>query len=117
MDYKHISANLIGNATQNAEIKQAKESGTRYGDFHLAVSGRKEGDETSFFPVRCFGKLADGLAGIQKGTKVFVTGDLEISSYEADDGTKRMGYRVIADTYRILSNERHRGNDSSEVAE
>ena len=101
MDYQNITVNLIGNATHDAEIKQAKESDNRYGDFRLAVRDRK--DETHFFPVRCFGKLGESVANIKKGAKLFVAGELEIGSYEGEDGQKRMTFKVIADTYRILN--------------
>ena len=96
--------NLIGNATRDGEVKKAKESGNPYGDFRLAVRNRK--DETTFFPVRCFGKLAESVSNIKKGTKLFVDGELEISSFDGDDGNKRMTFKVIAGTYRILTNGR-----------
>lgn len=104
MDYQKISAVLIGNATQDAEVKQAKESGNPYGDFRLAVRNRQ--GETNYFPVRCFGKLAEGLSAIQKGTRVFVEGELEMGSFTGDEGEKRMTFRVLANTYRILGNGR-----------
>ncbi len=43
---------------------------------------------------------------IKKGTKLFVTGELEISSFTGDEGGKRMTFRVVADTYRILGSGR-----------
>ena len=104
VDYQKISAFLIGNATHDAEIKLARDSENRYGDFRLAV--RNRAGETQFFPVRCFGKLAEGLAGIKKGTKVFVDGELEIASFDGEDGNKRVTFRVLANTYRILVNGR-----------
>ena len=104
MDYHKIAAILIGNATRDAEIKVARDSENRYGDFRLAVRNRS--GETQFFPLRCFGKLADGLPGVKKGTKVFVDGELEIASFEGEDGNKRMTFRIVANTYRILSNGR-----------
>jgi hypothetical protein len=49
----------MGNATCAAEGKKAKGSGNAYGNFILAVKNRQR--ETTFYPVRCFGKLADGV--------------------------------------------------------
>jgi len=72
---------------------------------------RDRRDHTTFFPVRCFGKLVDGLSGIRKGAKVFVDGELEVSSYEGNDGEKRMGFRVLANTYRILGNGRRTADE------
>lgn len=93
-------------------MKQAKESGKPYGDFRLAVRNRQ--GETTYFPIRCFGKLAEAVTAIQKGTKVFVDGELEISSFEAAEGGKRMIFRVIANTYRILTNGRPLSAEPSE---
>ena len=100
MDYQNITVNLIGNATHDAEIKAAQESDKRYGDFRLAVRDRN--DETHYFPVRCFGKLGESVTNIKKGAKLFVAGELEIGSFDGDDGQKRMTFKVVADTYRIL---------------
>lgn len=105
MDYQKMTAFLIGNATHDAEIKLARDSEKRYGDFRLAVRNRE--GETLYFPVRCFGKLAEGMTGIKKGTKVFVDGELEIASFAGDDGDKRMTFRVVANTFRILASGRN----------
>jgi single-stranded DNA-binding protein len=104
VDYQKITAFLIGNATHDAEVKLARDSEHRYADFRLAVRNRE--GETVYFPVRCFGKLVEGVSGIRKGTKLFVDGDLEIASFDGEDGTKRMSFRVVANTYRILSHDR-----------
>jgi single-stranded DNA-binding protein len=105
---------LIGNATHNAEIKLARDSEHRYGDFRLAVRNRQ--GETTYFPVRCFGKLVEGLTGVTKGAKVFVDGELEIASFDGEDGNKRMTFRVVANTYRILTAGRN-GSPEPSVAQ
>jgi single stranded DNA-binding protein len=104
LDFQKISVCLIGNATKDAVVKTAKESGTAYGDFHLAVRDRQK--ETHYFPVRCFGKLAENVATIKKGAKVFVDGELELGAFAGEDGTKQMTFRVVANAYRILGNGR-----------
>jgi single stranded DNA-binding protein len=114
MDYQKIAACLIGNVTKDAIVKKAKESGNTYGDFHLAVRNRQ--GETHFFPIRCFAKLAEGLTAVKKGAKVFVEGELEISSFASEEGGKRIMFRVIANTYRILGTG-HRAEASEAAAE
>ena len=104
MDYQRISVSLIGNATKDAAVKQAKESGNAYGDFTVAVRDRQQ--ETHFFPVRCFGKLAERVTNIKKGAKVFVDGELELGSFAGEDGKKQMTFRVLASAYRLLGNGR-----------
>ena len=114
MDYQGITVNLIGNATHDAEVKRAKESGNQYGDFRLAVKNRQR--ETTYFPIRCFGKLAEGVSGIKKGTKVFVAGDLELSTFTNEEGKKQVNFRVLADTYRILNGGRRASEDNPDDA-
>ena len=112
MDYERIAVFLIGNATRDGEVKEAKaEGGQQYGDFRLAVRDRK--DETTYFPIRCFGKLAESVVNIKKGARVFVDGDLEISSFEGEEGERRMTFRAIANTYRILGSGRILGASRS----
>jgi single-strand DNA-binding protein len=98
MDYQKII--LVGNATKDAEVKQP-EGKTAYAYFTLAVSRTKE--QTTFFPVRLFGKLAETCEIVKKGTKVLVEGRLDISEYTNEEDQKRMTFRVLADTYRLLS--------------
>jgi hypothetical protein len=45
------SVSLIGNTTKDAEMKEVKESGNLYGDYHLAVQDHQQA--THYFPVRC----------------------------------------------------------------
>jgi single-stranded DNA-binding protein len=113
MDYQKITASLIGNATRDAEIKLARDSENRYGDFHMAV--RNHTGETLYVPVRCFGKVAEGIASIKKGTKIFVQGNLEIASFANGEGDKRVTFRVVASAYRILAPGRNRLPDLETV--
>ena len=99
---------MIGNATNDAAIKQAKNSDTRYGDFSLAV--RNRAGETDYFPIRCFGKLAESMTAIKKGMKLFVVGELEISAFTTAEVNKPMTSRVTAETYRILGHAKQVSN-------
>ena len=63
------------------------------------------------------GTLSVSVSNIQKGTKLFVVGELEISSFDGDDGNKRMTFKVIADTYRILGNGRRHAEKRPEAVE
>ena len=97
MDYQKMI--IVGNATKDAEIHQS-EGKAAYGDFTLAVSRTK--DETTFFPVRVFGKLAETCENVQKGVKLLEDGKLDISEYADKEGQKRMTFGILADTYRLL---------------
>ena len=97
MDYQKMI--IVGNATKDAEIHQS-EGKAAYADFAVAVSTAK--DQTTFFPIRAFGKLADTCENVKKGVKVLVEGRLDISDYTDKEGQKRMTFRILADTYRLL---------------
>ena len=97
MDYQKII--LVGNTTKDAEVKRS-EGKKAYADLTLAVSRNKE--QTTFFPIRVFGKLAEACRDVKKGAKVLVEGRLDISDYLDPEGQKRMTFRVVADAYRLL---------------
>ena len=93
MDYQKMI--IVGNATKDAEIHR-DEGKVAYADFTLAVSRTKE--QTTFFPVRLFGKLAEACENVKKGIKVLVDGKLDISEYTDNEGQKRITFRILADT-------------------
>ncbi len=95
----HQKMIIVGNAIKDAEVKQS-EGKTTYADFTVAVSRTK--DQTTFPPMRVFGKLAETSENIKKGVKVFVEGRLDISEYTDKEGQKRITFRILADTYRLL---------------
>ncbi len=97
MDYQKLI--LVGNTTKDAEIKQP-EGKTTYADFTLGVSRTKE--QTTFFLIRVFGTLAETCEMVKKGAKVLVEGKLDIDEYTDKEGQKRMTFRVLADSYRLL---------------
>ena len=74
MDYQKII--LLGNTTDKAEVKQAK-NGAPYALFSVGIGKGK--DETLFFPVTLFGETAK-LAGemLSKGTRVLVEGSVDM---------------------------------------
>jgi len=49
-----------------------------------------------------FGKPAETCEMVKKGAKVLVEGKLDISEYTDKEGQKRVTFRVLADTYRLL---------------
>jgi single stranded DNA-binding protein len=93
-----------GIAALRHALPPATHAGAAYADFTLAVSRTKE--LKTFFPVRVFGKLAETCDRVKKGTKVLVEGNLDISEYTDEEGQKKMTFRVLADTYRLLQRQR-----------
>ena len=80
---------MIGNLTRDMEIRYAQ-NGNCIGNFSLAVNrAKKQGDkwieETSFFDVSLFGKMAESLKPyLVRGQKVCVVGYLKQDRWEKD---------------------------------
>ena len=52
---------------------------------------------TNWFRVTCFGRLAERIgAGLKKGNRVTVMGELRSNDYEAKDGSKRTSVEIVA---------------------
>ena len=80
---------FTGNLTKPAEVKQLQ-SGTSLCVFTIAVnSGYAEKEHTDFVDCAIFGKRAESkLPGfLIKGTKVLVSGDLQLAVREYNDKT------------------------------
>lgn len=95
---------VVGNLTRDPELRftGGGMATTRLG---LAVNYRRrnqqtqEWDEsTSFLSVVAFRDLAENAAeSLTKGSRVLVTGRLEVREYETKEGEKRQSVEIIAD--------------------
>lgn len=98
---------LIGNLTRDPEMR-ATQMGVSVCNFSIAVNRRfKREDgtqETDYFNIVAWRQLAD-LCGryLTKGRKVAVVGSIQTRTYEAQDGTKRSAFDIIADEVEFLS--------------
>lgn len=97
---------IIGNLTRDPETR-VTQSGINVCSFTVAVNGRaKQGEEQSstFFRVTAWRQLAD-LCGkyLAKGRKVMVCGAVQVSTYQANDGTTRANLEITADEVEFLS--------------
>lgn len=109
MNYVHISGRL----TKAPEIRVTT-TGKKSASFTVAVDrafknaeGKREAD---FFPVIFWGNLADTLEKyLAKGSRVIVTGRLQIRSYDDKDGVKRYVTEIIGENIEFL--------DSAKAAE
>jgi single-strand DNA-binding protein len=95
---------VVGNLTRDPELRFTA-GGMATVRIGLAVNYRRrnqqtqEWDETvSFLSVVAFRDLAENAAeSLTKGTRVLVTGRLEVREYETKEGEKRQSVEVIAD--------------------
>ena len=98
---------IIGNLTKAPDMRQTT-SGKNVCSFTVAVNRRFKDAQgnalTDFFTVVAWGKLAELCARyLDKGSKVFVSGELRNRSYEAKDGSKRTVTEIIANEVEFLS--------------
>jgi len=96
------TVSVVGNVVRDLELRFGNNGGAAYVKFSIAVNRKKKkGDEweeiTSYFDVVCFGDMAENAAGsLTKGTRVLVTGHLDVTNWEKDD-KKGTSVQITAD--------------------
>ena len=94
---------MIGNVVRDPELRFGNNNNTQYARFSIAVNRKKKRgndleDVTSYFDVVCFNEMAENVAtSITKGTRVIVVGNLDVTTYEAKDGTTKTQVQITAD--------------------
>ena len=108
---------LIGNLTRDPEMRSTS-AGIPVCNFSIAVNRRFKNaqtgqQETDFFNIVAWRQLAE-LCGryLAKGRKVAVFGSIQTRSYEAQDGSKRTAFDIVADEVEFLSSA-NAGSDPS----
>lgn len=103
---------LIGNLTRDPELKETP-SGVSVCRFSVAVN-RGYGDDqtTDFFNVTAWRGLAENVAKFcKKGSKVGISGDLQLRKYEGNDGVERISVDVVAQEIEFLTPKEKRRDD------
>ena len=106
---------LIGNLARDPEITTTN-SGVSVCRFSLAVQRRfsaAEGGATAdFFNIVVWRGLAENCHKfLRKGSKCAVSGRIQNSSYEAQDGTKRYTTEIVAEDVEFLGTKPADGAD------
>ena len=87
---------VVGNLTSDPEIRYTS-NGKAVA--HLTIASdrsRAKDSATDFIPCEVWEQLAETVnADLKKGDFIRVTGSLRLESYEAKDGTKRTGAKVV----------------------
>jgi single-strand DNA-binding protein len=92
---------LSGRLTRDPESKEASVTVVRFG---LAVDRRK--GETDFFNVTAFGKTAEAVEKyLRKGTKVVISGRIQMDSYTAHDGTRKSAVQIICEEWEFAESK------------
>ena len=107
---------LIGNLTRDPELTETG-GGVSVCHFAIAVNRSytsQDGErQTDFFNVTAWRGLADTIARyVKKGSKVAVSGSIQIRNYEDNQGQRRTAVDVIAQDVEFLTTRNaENGND------
>ena len=105
---------LIGNLTRDPEMRSTS-TGIPVCNFSIAVNRRFKNaqtgqQETDFFNIVAWRQLAELCSRyLVKGRKVAVFGSIQTRSYEAQDGSKRTAFDIVADEVEFLSSPQSAG--------
>jgi single-strand DNA-binding protein len=108
MDYNNIT--VIGNLTRDP-IHKVTEGGTEITNFSVANNLNKE--SVQFLDCTAFGKTAIAIADYaKKGSKLLVSGRLELGEYESKDGTTKKSVKIIVGQISFLSSNKKESTDN-----
>lgn len=98
---------LVGNLTRDPELRTTS-SGIPVCSFSIAINRRFRNasgqQETDFINITAWRQLAELCSKyLVKGRKVGVVGSIQTRTYEAQDGSKRNAFEVVADEVEFLS--------------
>ncbi len=113
---------LIGNLTRDPELTETA-GGVSVCHFSIAVNRSytsSDGErQTDFFNVTAWRGLADTVSRFcKKGSKVAVSGSIQMRTYEDNSGQKRTAVDVIAQDVEFLSSKsQNQGDDYFDAGE
>ena len=107
------SIHLTGGLTKDPELRSTP-TGKSVCDMRLAVTRPRNRDKSDYFDVVAWEGLAETCAThLAKGRQIAVGGRMEYREWEADDGSKRSAYSVVADQVDFLDRQRDHDNDQA----
>jgi len=106
---------LTGGLTRDPELRTTP-AGKSVCDMRVAVTRPRNRDKSDYFDVVAWEGLGETCAAhLEKGRQIAVNGRVEYREWEADDGTRRSAYSVIADQVDFLDRPReHDTNDQTD---
>ncbi len=110
---------VIGNLGRDPEMRYMP-SGSPVTSFSVAASRRwksqdgTEHEETEWFKVSCFGRLAETANEyLQKGKQVYIEGRLHLGSWDdRQSGEKRYQMEIAATDFQMLGTRGEQGTDA-----
>ena len=108
---------LIGRLTADPECRALAEDKS-VANMRLAVGRRDRKAAPVYVDVVAWGKLAELCAEhLEKGRQVAISGRLEYSEWEAQDGSKRSKHEVVAGEVEFLAKAKASGEEPATAAQ
>jgi single-strand DNA-binding protein len=109
---------ITGNLTRDPELSSLPSSGTSVCSLRIACNGRRKNNETgqwedqpNYFDVTVWGQQGENCAKfLSKGRPVAVDGRLRWREWTSNEGQKRQGVDIIAETVQFLGGRDDAGN-------
>lgn len=97
------SVHLLGNLTRDPEMSFTP-NGKALCKFSVAVQRFGKDNGADFFKVTCWEKTADAVGNnLNKGSRVYIQGELSFRQWDTDDGQKRSAVEVTARDVQFLT--------------
>ena len=91
-------------------------NGKAFAIFTIAWNtGRGDNQKSHFLDGVCFGAVAEKIANRKKGEMITVSGEIQMNSWTANDGTKRNKIQVIAEAVYLDTSEPTEAQDATSV--
>jgi single-strand DNA-binding protein len=109
---------ITGNLTRDPELSSLPSSGTSVCSLRIACNGRRKNNETgqwedqpNYFDVTVWGQQGENCAKfLSKGRPVAIDGRLRWREWTSNEGQKRQGVDIIAETVQFLGGRDDAGN-------
>ena len=101
---------IIGRLTRDPEIRVTQDGQTTIGRFGIAVDRRGKEQKADFFNVTAFNKTAQFAEKyLKKGTKIALSGRLQLDEYTNKDGQKVTSVSIVAEEVEFCESKKTEG--------
>ena len=98
---------LLGRLSRDPEVRVTQDGQTTIAKFGIAVDRRGKEDKADFFNVTAFNKTAQFAEKyLKKGTKIALSGRLQLDEYTNKDGQKVTSVSVVAEEVEFCESKK-----------
>ena len=94
----YLNVTIIGRVGKNPEVRMTQ-NGKQITSCSVAAGSK---DKTIWFNVAAFDAMGKWLVEAEKGDQIYVSGTLEIGTYQRKDGQTAVDPKILANTIRVF---------------